>query len=166
MDIREPSAMIHQLEPYATRIERENRVIEEAMRILDERLFSGSEHLARLSDVPPYLRLKLGNLPHEVFAIVLLNTKHGVLGYEELFRGTINSTSVHVREVIKCVLSYNAAVVIAVHNHPSGDKEPSAADRTLTGHLKEALALIDVKLLDHFIVGKGEPLSFAENNWI
>ncbi|MBS0372374.1 MAG: DNA repair protein RadC [Proteobacteria bacterium] len=113
--------------------------------------------------VRDWLRLKLGQLPHEVFMILLLDAQNRVMGSEELFRGTLTQTSVYPREVVKLVLQRNAAAVILAHNHPSGVSEPSQADQALTRSLSRALSLVDVRVLDHFIVaGNTPPLSFAE----
>lgn len=113
------------------------------------------------------LRLRFGDLPHEVFGVVLLDSQNRVLDVVELFRGTLAQTSVYPREVVKLCLEANAAAVILVHNHPSGSLEPSSADLALTETLKKALALVDVRVLDHFIVaGTASPLSFAERGLI
>ncbi|MBN8633357.1 MAG: DNA repair protein RadC [Rhodobacterales bacterium] len=113
------------------------------------------------------LRLRFGDLPHEVFGVVLLDSQNRVLDVVELFRGTLAQTSVYPREVVKLCLEANAAAVILVHNHPSGSLEPSSADLALTDTLKKALALVDVRVLDHFIVaGTASPLSFAERGLI
>jgi DNA repair protein RadC len=113
--------------------------------------------------VRDWLRLSLGNLQHEVFVALWLDAQNRLIASEELFRGTLTQTSVYPREVVKRALVHNAGAVILAHNHPSGLAEPSRADEVLTSSLKQALALIDVKLLDHFIVtGGAEPLSFAE----
>lgn len=109
-----------------------------------------------------FVQLRLRDLPHEVFCCLLLDNHHRVLGFEELFRGTVDGAIVHPREVVKLALSRNAAAMILVHNHPSGVAEPSAADRLITGRLKEALALVDVRVVDHLIVGDGVCESFAE----
>jgi DNA repair protein RadC len=98
-----------------------------------------------------------------VFACLFLDNQHHILEFEELFRGTIDSASVYPREVIKKALAHNAAAVIFAHNHPSGISEPSQADKLITDKLKQALALIDIRVLDHFIIGDGMPYSFAEN---
>ena len=108
-----------------------------------------------------YLKLKMRHYQHEVFACMFLDTQHRVLGFEEMFRGTIDGASVHPREVVKRTLHYNAAAVIFVHNHPSGSHEPSKADENITRELKHALGLIDVRVLDHFVVGE-RVSSFAE----
>lgn len=112
--------------------------------------------------VRDYLRLKLGSLPREVFVVLLLDAQHRVLAVEELFAGTLTQTSVYPREVVKRALHFNAAAVIFAHNHPSGVAEPSRADEMLTGALKQALALVDVKVLDHFVVAGNTLASFAE----
>jgi DNA repair protein RadC len=112
--------------------------------------------------VRDYLKLSLGRRPHEVFVCIWLDAQHRVTAYEESFRGTLTQTSVYPREIVKAALAANAAAVIFAHNHPSGAAEPSRADELLTRNLKEALALVDVKVLDHFIVAGGQALSFAE----
>jgi DNA repair protein RadC len=113
--------------------------------------------------VRDYLRLKLSGLAHEVFFALWLDAQHRLLAAEELFRGTLSQTSVYPREVVKRALAHNAAAVVFAHNHPSGVAEPSHADEALTRTLCQALALVDVKVLDHFIVaGQTPPLSFAE----
>lgn len=113
--------------------------------------------------VRDWLRLYLGSLPHEVFLALWLDAQNRLIASEELFRGTLTQTSVYPREVVKRALAHNAGAVILAHNHPSGIAEPSRADEVLTSSLKQALAMVDVKLLDHFIVTAGtDPLSFAE----
>lgn len=112
--------------------------------------------------VKDYLQLQLANKPHEVFAVLFLDTQHRLLAFEELFRGTLNQASVYPREVVKRALAFNAAAAILAHNHPSGVAEPSRADEALTQALKAALALIDVRVLDHFVVARGSVVSFAE----
>ncbi len=109
-----------------------------------------------------YLRVALGGRDREVFVAVMLDAQHRVIATEELFQGTLTQTSVYPREVVKSVLRHNAAAVIFAHNHPSGVAEPSQADQVLTETLQRALALVDVKVLDHFIVGRGAAMSFAE----
>ncbi len=110
-----------------------------------------------------YLMTRLRHYPHEVFAALFLDNRHRVITYEELFRGTIDGASVHPREVVKQALSHNAAALILAHNHPSGVAEPSAADRRLTQRLTSALALVDIRVLDHIIIGDGDSYSFAEH---
>jgi DNA repair protein RadC len=116
--------------------------------------------------VRDYLKSMLRHEPHEVFGCLFLDSKHQVLTFEALFRGSIDNTSVHPREVVKRSLANNAAAVILCHNHPSGNSDPSQADQLLTKRLQKALDLIDVRVLDHFIVGEGEPLSMAECGWM
>ena len=112
--------------------------------------------------VKDFLTVKLGDLPHEVFMLILLDNQHRLIEAIELFRGTIDGASVYPREVVKAVLLNNAAAVMFAHNHPSGVPEPSSADRTLTERLKSALAVVDVRVLDHFVVGGDTTVSFAE----
>lgn len=109
-----------------------------------------------------YLSLKLARAPHEIFACVFLDTRHRVVAYEELFRGTIDGANVYPREVVKAALKHNAAAVIFAHNHPSGVAEPSRADRDITQRLVEALALVDIRVLDHLVLAHNELSSFAE----
>ncbi|WP_101926784.1 MULTISPECIES: RadC family protein [Luteimonas] len=113
-----------------------------------------------------YFSQRLRAFPHEVFAVLFLDTRHRALGFEELFRGTIDGAEVHAREVVRRALAHNAAAVIVGHNHPSGSREPSAADRAVTAQLKQALALVDVRLLDHFVVGDGAAVSLAARGWV
>jgi DNA repair protein RadC len=136
-------------------------VLEMARRALREKLANGVA-LNSPQAVRDYLRLRLQALEHEVFVGVFLDAQNRLLAIEELFRGTLTQTSVYPREIVKCALSHNAAAVIFAHNHPSGIAEPSRADEMLTQTLKQALALVDVKVLDHFVVGSGAALSFAE----
>jgi len=113
-----------------------------------------------------YLSAQLRGYRYEVFACLFLDNQHRVLQWEELFRGTIDGASVYPREVAKRALFHHAAAVIFAHNHPSGINEPSQADRQITDKLKQALALFDIRVLDHFIVGDGQPYSFAEHGLI
>jgi DNA repair protein RadC len=136
-------------------------VMEMARRALREKIGNG-DALNSPRAVRDYLRLKLQGRPHEVFASVFLDAQNRVLAVEELFRGTLTQTSVYPREVVKRALHYNAAALIFAHNHPSGIAEPSRADEMLTVALKQALALVDVKVLDHFVVGGDSAMSFAE----
>ncbi|MCU0805207.1 MAG: DNA repair protein RadC [Burkholderiales bacterium] len=118
--------------------------------------------LASPAAVRDFLRLTLSDREHEVFVAVLLDAQNRVIHVEELFRGTLTQTSVYPREVVKCALRHNAAAVIFAHNHPSGIAEPSHADKLLTDALRKALDTVDVKVLDHFVVGAGGGTSFAE----
>jgi DNA repair protein RadC len=118
--------------------------------------------LASPDAVKDFLRLKLATKPHEVFAVLYLDCQHRVIEFVEMFRGTLTQTSVYPREVVKEALHHNAAAVILCHNHPSGHSEPSRADEALTSTLKQALALVDVRVLDHLIVTRAGALSMAE----
>ncbi|WP_201315790.1 DNA repair protein RadC [Dyella sp. EPa41] len=112
-------------------------------------------------DSGDYLSAQLRHLPYEVFGCLFLDNRHRVLAFEELFRGTIDGASVHPREVVRACLRHNASAVILAHNHPSGVAEPSAADRSITRELKDALQLIGVRVLDHLVIGAGTPTSMA-----
>lgn len=135
--------------------------LELARRSLRENLKTGSA-LTSPGAVRDYLRFALGSRDHEVFVVLFLDAQHRVLSDAELFRGTLTQTSVYPREVVKAALAANAAAVILAHNHPSGVAQPSQADELLTRQLREALALVEVKVLDHFIVAGNQTLSFAE----
>ncbi|HJV86833.1 MAG TPA: DNA repair protein RadC [Noviherbaspirillum sp.] len=137
-------------------------VMELARRSLMEELRLG-EVLGSPKSVRQYLQLMLAKRPYESFAVLFLDVKNRLLASEELFRGTLTQTSVYPREVVKAALAQNAASIILAHNHPSGTPEPSEADRTLTGALKQALALVDIRILDHFIVAGSDVYSFAEH---
>lgn len=113
-----------------------------------------------------YLQVKLAKYEHEVFCCIYLDNQHNVIGFEELFRGTINAASVYPREVVKSCLQHNAAAVLLLHNHPSGDPAPSTADEMLTKRLTEALALVDIRVLDHILIAASSSISFAERGLI
>ena len=136
-------------------------VLEMAKRALLEDI-KLTDALASPKAVRDYLKLTLSRLPHEVFVAVFLTSQNRVIQVEEIFRGTLTQTSVYPREIVKLALAHNAASVIFAHNHPSGEPNPSQADHDLTTTLAQALALIDVRVLDHFIVAPGASLSFAE----
>ena len=140
-------------------------VLEMGRRHLAERLRRDSA-LESPQAVRDYLKSLLRHEHHEVFGCLFMDSKHRMLAFEVLFRGSIDSASVYPRQVVKRALAHNAAAVIFCHNHPSGVPEPSEADRTLTQRLTEALDLIEVRVLDHFIVGEGEPLSMVEYGWM
>jgi DNA repair protein RadC len=135
--------------------------LELARRALKEEI-SSRNALSSPRAVRDYLRLALAGREQEVFVVLLLDAQHRVIAHEELFRGTLTQTSVYPREVVKCSLRHNAAAVIFAHNHPSGIAEPSHADEILTRSLKSALALVDIQVLDHFIVAGSRTMSFAE----
>lgn len=130
-------------------------------RSLDEKLKERSA-LTSPGAVRDYLRFALGQREHEIFVCIWLDAQHKVIAYEEPFEGTLTQTSVYPREIVKQALARNAAAVIFAHNHPSGVAQPSQADELLTRNLREALALVEVKVLDHFIVAGNQAISFAE----
>ena len=135
--------------------------LELARRALGAELAHGAA-LSSPATVRDYLRLQLRGIGHEVFVVIYLDAKHNVIATEEMFRGTLDQTSVYPREIVKAALARNAAAVILAHNHPSGVAEPSAADQRLTRVVKDALRLVDILVLDHFIVAGAATLSFAE----
>lgn len=138
-----------------------DEVLKAARQVIGRRVRRGTT-LSSPDVVRDYLRTKLANLEHEVFVTLLLDSQHRLVSYVELFRGTLAQTSVYPREVVKVALAHNAAAMILAHNHPSGVAEPSRADELLTQSLKQALSLVDVRVLDHFIVAGCETVSFAE----
>ena len=138
-----------------------HQVVAAALAVLEQRATYG-DALSSPGAVRDYLRLSLANREHEVFVCVWLTAQHRVLAFEEVFQGTLTQTSVYPREIVKGALKVNAAAVIFAHNHPSGVAEPSASDELLTRSLKAALALIDVQVLDHFIVAGNQAMSFSE----
>ena len=132
-----------------------------ARRAMGEQLMA----LPRLSnprDSGDYLSARLRHLPYEVFACLYLDNHHRVIAFEELFRGTVDSASVYPREVVRACLEHNACAIILAHNHPSGIAEPSAADRVITDQLRNVLGIIGVRVLDHLVIGAGDPVSMAE----
>jgi len=139
--------------------------LEISRRHLEARLPRG-EPLQSPRDTLAFLQASLRDRPYEVFCCLFLDNRHRVLAFEELFRGTLNGTAVYPREIVKRAMALNAAAVILVHNHPSGVAEPSRADEVLTERLKEALSLIEVRVLDHIVVGDGEAVSFSERGLI
>ncbi len=141
-------------------------LINQALKVMESQAASkrGKELFTSPKAVKRYFRLRLGQYECEYFSIAFLDNQNRLNACEDLFRGTIDGASVYPREVVKAVLQYNAAAVILAHNHPSGVVEPSKADHLITQRLKEALKLIDVKVLDHIIVGSKHTYSFAENS--
>ena len=140
-----------------------------ALELCNRYLAAGLERGEALTDPQSagrYFAQRLRGFPHEVFAALFLDTRHRALAFEELFRGTVDGAEVHPREVVRRALAHNAAAVIVGHNHPSGNPEPSAADRAVTAQLKQSLALVDVRLLDHFVIGDGAPVSLAARGWV
>jgi DNA repair protein RadC len=143
--------------------EREAWIIHEAIALLERRVFQRGPSLLDPRDVRQFLKLKLAGEGNEVFAVIFLDSKHRVLAFEALFTGTIDAASVYPRVVLKRAIEWNASSLILTHNHPSGCTQPSSADRALTTRLRDVLALVDIRVLDHFVVGQGEPFSFAES---
>lgn len=140
-------------------------VMELARRAIAEDIKAG-DALSSPQAVKQYLQLLLGNRPYESFAVLFVDVRNRLIAAEELFRGTLTHTSVYPREVVKCALGHNAASIILAHNHPSGNAEPSTADRNLTQALKQALSLVDIRVLDHFVVAGKQVYSFAEHGEI
>ena len=140
-------------------------VLELSRRALSQQL-KEREVLASPEEVKQFLQLHLGGKPHEVFAVMFLDVRHRLVAMEELFRGTLTQASVYPREVVLRALHHHAAAVVLAHNHPSGSVQPSPADEAITRTLKAALALVDVRVLDHVIVGTGEALSMAEKGLV
>ena len=140
-------------------------VLELSRRVLQQEL-ARSESFSNPDAVSSFLRLKLRDLRCEVFSALFLDAQHRLLAYEELAQGTLDAAAVYPREVVRAALRLGAAAVIFAHNHPSGVAEPSSADRRLTDRLRDALQLVDVRVLDHFVIGDGPPVSFAARGWI
>jgi len=153
--------------PLNTALEEENQIIAEAKQLLYKRMTNRKyDQFTSPGAVRDYLHFHLAERKHEVFYCLFLDSQHRLLDDRELFRGTIDGCSVYPREVVKATLEVNAAAVILAHNHPSGVAEPSSADRQITERLKNALALVDVRVLDHFVVGDQDVISFAERGLI
>lgn len=140
----------------------DDAILEQAARILHSRLQHRETVFSSPESVRQFLQMKLRRFPYEVFAAMFLDNRHRLIEYVELFRGTIDGASVHPREVIRECIRVNAAAVIFAHNHPSGVEDPSQSDLRITQRLKEALAYIDVRVLDHIIIGEGDGTSLAE----
>ena len=137
-------------------------LIARAIAIFEDRARYNPVPLASPAAVTDYLRLRVGGLEHEVFGVLWLDAQNRLIEAEELFRGTLTQTSVYPREVVKVALARNAGAAILYHNHPSGIAEPSRADEALTTSLKQALSLVDVRVLDHFVITADKAMSFAE----
>lgn len=144
----------------------EDAIIEQALTILSRRMGRPDIYCIDPGTVRDYLRLKIGCLEHESFQVVFLDSQNGVIVVEEVSRGTLNQAAVYPREVVKAALAHNAGAVIFAHNHPSGKVDPSDADKSLTRQLRDALALVDVRTLDHIIVAGDQTMSFAERGLI
>jgi len=138
-----------------------DQILEAARQVIEHKMQRGATFTSP-TFVKEYLRTKLAGFEHEVFSVLFLDTKCRLIEYAEMFRGTIDKASVYPREVVKAALRLNAAALILAHNHPSGNPEPSEADKQLTQRIKDALALVEVRTLDHVIVGGADTMSFAE----
>jgi len=141
----------------------EQEIINQALTILETRLHQPDVIITETTDATDYLKLQFAGLEHESFRVMLLNNQHGLIQLKELFRGTISTAMIYPREVVKAALEFNAAAVIFTHNHPSGTCDPSQADKRITQHLVDALKLIDVRVLDHIVLGGNETYSFAQH---
>jgi DNA repair protein RadC len=153
-------------DPSLWRLHSDDEIIAKALEILIKRFPSGERLFQTPRTSREFFTLKLAGLEHEVFSALWLTAQNSLIIYEELFRGTLTQTSVYPREVLKAALKHNAGAVIFAHNHPSGHPEPSHADKLLTTDLKNALTMIDVRVLDHIVVGGAETVSFAERGLI
>lgn len=142
-----------------------DQILTAARAVVGERMQRGTSFLDPAT-ARQFFRDKLAGLDQEVFAGVFLDTRHRLIEYAELFRGTIDGAEVYPREVVRHAIRCNAAAVIVAHNHPSGMPEPSAADRAVTARLKQALALVDIRLLDHIVVGGLQTVALTERGWV
>ncbi|WP_223529307.1 RadC family protein [Pseudomonas sp. A-RE-23] len=144
----------------------DDQLIKQAIAILENRMFKRGPYLESPEDVRQYLRLRLAGEIQEVFSALFLDARHRVVAYEPLFYGTIDMVSVYPRRILQRALEHQCAAIIVAHNHPSGDTIPSPGDMQITKTLSDVLPKLNVRLLDHFIIGKGEPYSFAESGLI
>ncbi|MCU6244119.1 RadC family protein [Enterobacter asburiae] len=144
----------------------DQQTIRTAMTLLECQLREPGAAFTSSSSVRDWLRLQLATLDREAFTVLCLDNQHCLIARDTLFLGTINSITVHPREVVKSGLKNNAAAAVLAHNHPSGEAEPSQADRLITERLKQALDLVDIRLLDHLVVGGMDIVSFAERGWL
>lgn len=150
--------------PRRYKIANADEIIEAARAVAGQRMQRGASFV-KPAESGRFFMDKLAGLEREVFAAAFLDTRHRLIEYVELFQGTIDGAEVHPREVVRMALRCNAAAVILTHNHPSGDVTPSAADRAVTARLRQALVLVDIRLLDHIIVGGRQSLSMASKGW-
>lgn len=144
----------------------DQQTIRVALILLERQLREPGAPFTSSNAVRDWLRLQLASLEREEFTVLFLDNQHRLVAHETLFTGTINHTQVHPREVVKSGLRYNAAAAVLAHNHPSGEAEPSQADRQVTMRIQRALELVDIRLLDHLVVGGMEITSFAERGWL
>ena len=146
--------------------EKENATIEKALQILKSRIKERGDFMEKPADVENFLKIQFSEMEYEAFSVIFLDNQHRLIAFEEMFKGTINGSSVHPREVMKAALKHNAAAVILSHNHPSGIATPSSADKQITKILVDAMELIDVRILDHIIIGDGDSFKFSEAGYI
>lgn len=159
--------MEQQLPMFATALPASaQQTIQVALTLLESQLREPGVSLTSSHAVRDWLRLQLATLEREAFTVLWLDNQHRLIAHDTLFLGTINSITVHPREVVKAGLNHNAAAAVLSHNHPSGHAEPSDADRHITARLKLALELVDIRLLDHLVVGRMEIVSFSERGWL
>ena len=145
---------------------KEQQTVRTALTLLERQLREPGASFTSSHAVRDWLRLQLATLEREEFTALFLDNQHRLITYDTLFTGTINHTQVHPREVVKAALKHNAAAILVAHCHPSGIAEPSDADRRITERLKQALDLVDIRLLDHLVVGGMDIVSFAERGWL
>jgi len=144
----------------------DQQTVREALTLLERQLREPGASFTSSHAVRDWLRLQLASLEREEFTVLFLDNQHRLIAHETLFTGTISHTQVHPREVVKAGLKHNAAAIIVAHCHPSGHAEPSNADRQVTTHIQQALDLVDIRLLDHLVVGGMEIVSFSERGWL
>jgi len=142
------------------------QTIREALALLERQLREPGASFTSSNAVRDWLRLNLATLEREALSVLWLDNQHRLIAHDTLFLGTINTITVHPREVVRAGLKHNAAAAVLAHNHPSGESEPSKADQRITERLKQALELVDIRLLDHLVVGGMEIVSFSERGWI
>lgn len=144
----------------------EDAAIYDALKILEKRVRKANTYVTDPQSVRTLLQLRLMPQDHEVFTVVFLDARHGVIAVEDLFHGSLTGAAVYVGQVVRRALLVNCAAVVVAHNHPSGIAEPSAADRELTERLRQAMALVEIRLLDHVVIGAESQVSFAERGWL
>lgn len=142
------------------------RIVTTALKLLEKQMKIEKNQFTKTKQVIDYLRLKLAQKEREHFVAMYLNNQHQLLKVETLFMGTINSVEIHPREIIKQALKHNAAAIIFAHNHPSGEAQPSNADRNINQQLTEILNIVDIRVLDHIVIGRQSHFSFAEQSWL
>lgn len=145
--------------------DQDDAIIAQALEILRKRYARGAK-IGSPTDLRKYLALKFGDLEHEAFSVIYVDTQHQIIAHDVEFTGTLDSCSVYPREIVKAAIRHNCSAVILAHNHPSGSAEPSRADRSITDQLKSSLDLIGVRVLDHIVTGGDTTVSFAERGWL